>query len=258
MCRLIVPSMKDFVKSGALAASGLLETATKSSWSRCLVPLYRDLFSINMEEALLKEEEYSSLAAFFTRKLKEGMRPFDKDPGVLVSPVDAKLSFYKVSEDAEFLVKGKTYSLRDLFKERREYEPYLDGHLLIFYLSPKDYHRIHMPLCAKEKRNYSLGSFSYPVNSWGLRYGKDVLTKNYRIVSHFEGETSFTMVSVGALNVNSITRLEAGNVSYNKMQEYGYFSFGSTVLLFLEKDSVDFLVEGGSVKAGRSIARLRF
>ncbi len=258
MCRLIVPSKKEFVKFNLLGFfSRLLEKGCKSSLSKPLVPLYRRLFEINMEEARLQEKEYNSLSAFFTRELKEGARPFEKDEKVLVSPVDAKLSFHKVSEEAVFVVKGKDYRLSDLFKEEKEYQAYLGGDLLIFYLSPRDYHRIHMPLQAQEKRNYTLGSFSYPVNAWGLRYGRDVLTKNYRLVSHFEGTVDFTMVSVGALNVNSIVRKEQGNVRYEKMQEYGYFSFGSTVLLFLPKDSAYFHVGEGSVQAGMTLGQLR-
>lgn len=259
MRRTIVPRIGRFVKTSLLQGGfTLLEKGTQSTWSRVLVPLYRRYFKISMEEALLEEKEYSSLASFFTRSLKEGSRPFDEDDHVLVSPVDAKLSSHLVSEKAEFMVKGKTYSLSDLFKERAEYEAYLGGHVLIFYLSPRDYHRIHMPLAGKEKRNYTRGSFSYPVNAWGLRYGEDVLTKNHRLVSHFQGILDFSMVSVGALNVNSIVHLAPANIDYDKMQEYGYFSFGSTVLLFLPKDRIDFSVEEGQLQAGNTLGRLRF
>lgn len=246
-----------FVKWIIGGLSWMLESAAKSSASRWLIPLYRDYFDIRTDEIQWPKEGFTSLEHYFTRELRQGARPFEEGKSILVSPVDGCLSRYPISQKAVFRIKGKDYKLGDLFKEKNEIDPYLGGDVLIFYLSPSDYHRIHMPLEAREVRYYTRGGFSYPVNDFGLKHFEGVLTKNRRLVSHFVAESgSFAMVSVGALNVNSIIRRRGENRKYVKAEEYGYFSFGSTVLLFLPKNSFVPLRGPGTIKQGESLGLL--
>ncbi|NLY36492.1 MAG: phosphatidylserine decarboxylase [Tissierellia bacterium] len=258
MDKLSVTMKPHFVKWILGGLSSTLEGFSKSNYSRVLIPLYKRFFDVNTEEARIPQKGFDSLEGFFTRKLIQGARPFDDKEKTLVSPVDGILNTYTVDEKAQFKVKGKVYSLADLFKDKSEYENYLKGWVLIFYLSPSNYHRIHMPLAAKEIRSYTRGGFSYPVNDFGLKNFSDVLTKNRRLVSHFENSGSvFTMISLGALNVNSIVRSHDENRFYKKAQEYGYFSFGSTVMLFFPRESIEFSREDGPIKQGETLGKYK-
>lgn len=258
MARFSLTRKPHFVKWILGVLSLTLEGFTKSTSSKIIIPLYKDFFHVNTGQAQVPQGGFDTLEGFFTRKLLAGARPFDRDEKTLISPVDGILNTYRVDEKANFEVKGKTYTLRDLFKEKSEYEGYLGGWLLLFYLSPGDYHRIHMPLSAREIRSYSLGGFSYPVNDFGLRYFDHVLTKNRRVISHFKkADITFTMTSLGALNVNSIVRRYGENRVYQRAEEYGYFSFGSTVMLFLPRKKIELSREDGPIKQGETLGRLK-
>lgn len=214
----------------------LVQMVTRSRISRYLIPWFAGYYQVDLSELDAPLASFPHLEAFFTRLLKADARPFDPADDRLVSPVDGFLSVMSdVSAERTFVVKGKQYRLIDLLKRSDLVEQYIRGQVLVFYLSPSNYHRIHMPLPGRETEHYRLGRWSWPVNDWGLRYTK-ALTGNYRLVSQFHsGNLPFCLISVGALNVNSIVRRHEQNTVYQKMDEYGHFSFGSTVVLILPK-----------------------
>lgn len=201
---------------------------------------------------------YGSLESFFTRRLKPGSRPFDHEPQVLSSPVDGQLSVVtKVMKESIFYVKDKPYQLADLFDDEPYAAQFAGGVVMVLYLSPADYHRIHLPLKAREVMAYEKGGFSWPVNDWGLKYFKNVLTHNFRLISLFETESfPFAMVSVGALNVNSVIRSTPEKKTYEKMEEYAYFSFGSTVVLVFPPGVITGEFSHRKVKAGETLAQI--
>ena len=237
----------------------VIQKLTRSKVSRYFIPWFAGYYQVDLSALGAPVASFLHLEAFFTRRLKAGARPFDPSTDGLVSPVDGFLSIVSdVSADSKFVVKGKTYRLLDLLKRRDLVEHYIGGQVLVFYLSPSDYHRIHMPLHARETEHYRLGRWSWPVNDWGLRYTK-ALTGNYRLVSQFQsGNLPFCLVCVGALNVNSIVRRHEQNTVYQKMAEYGHFSFGSTVVLILPKGR--FRLENSTarpVRAGESLGTIQ-
>ncbi len=122
--------------------------------------------------------EYETLQQLFVRSLKEGLRPIDEHPDSVVSPVDAVIEDVGIITDKkEIIVKGKTYSIREMLGDDHIAEKYLHGTFIILYLSPSHYHRIHSPICGEVVKQWTLGGKSYPVNRLGLKYGKDPLSK---------------------------------------------------------------------------------
>lgn len=237
--------------------SNLLRRLMRTRLSGKIIPWYAGYFQIDLSQLDRKLVDFPHLESFFTRQLIDGARPFDESIDVLVSPVDGMLSVVSdISLSDTFIVKGKTYHLAKLLGSSDLAEKYRGGTVMILYLSPADYHRIHLPLEAKEVGHYRLGRFSWPVNDWGLKWTRG-LTSNYRLVSQFEhSATDFLMISVGALNVNSIVKLERPDSHYLKMTEYGYFSFGSTVILVFPPDKLTLnSTQSRKVKAGETLGK---
>lgn len=202
-------------------------------------------------------EHYKSLHEFFIRTLKKDTRPINNEPDSVISPVDGFIEdIGMITKQKDIIVKGQTFSIREMIGNDQIFDKYYNGMYVIIYLSPKDYHRIHSPITGKVLSQWELGNKSYPVNRWGLKYGKEPLAKNYRMLSEVKfGENRHLIIAkVGALFINSIT-LTHQNENLEKGDEIGYFSFGSTVVLLFEKEIFmpDNRLKGQSVQMGHKI-----
>lgn len=238
--------------------SNLLQRFAKHSGSQRFVNNYVKAYKINTEDVADEIGGFPTLHDFFVRKLKPGSRPeADAD---LISPVDGKVEIAgTIQKDSRFIVKGQQYSLAELLGSEELAKRYANGNYAVLYLSPADYHRIHSPAEGKVSRQYVLGKKSYPVNQSGLLYGKSPISGNYRLISELEtAGGNILMVKVGAMFVNSI---ELTNTSgqWRKGEEVGYFSFGSTVVLFMEPGSFRFtenIISGEPIKVGEALANM--
>jgi len=242
-------------------SSQLLQTIAKAKWSKRIIPSYMKVYDINLEEVSKKPQQFSSLHDFFTRELLEHVRPIEQNPTTYTSPVDAKVeSFGRIEWDMTFLVKGKPYALQDLLGNKERAAQYADGHYIVFYLSPADYHRIHSPIDGLVLRQYTLGQKSYPVNQLGLSYGKKPISHNYRQVTELKvaNNQQVAFIKVGATFVNSIV-LTNTTTQWRKGEEVGYFSFGSTVVMLFEKGAIEFtdnVVQGCLIRMGEAFANM--
>lgn len=241
-------------------SSLMLKKLVTSTLSKKLIQRYSKVYEIDITEVSRDINSFTSLQDFFTRQLKEEVRPVDQADNLVISPVDAKVeSFGRIDEQALFTVKGKLYTLIDLLGNEHVIDKYKNGHYVVFYLSPANYHRIHSPIDGTVIRQYFLGNKSYPVNQLGLTYGKKPISKNYRMVSEIQYQKNnkhITLVKVGAMFVNSIT-LTNVSTSWKKGEEVGYFGFGSTVVMLFEEDFIAFtenIKKGHNVKMGEPIA----
>jgi phosphatidylserine decarboxylase len=216
--------------------SRLLVLFSKSKISKCLIPAYSKIYQINETEMEKPLHEYNSLYELFTRKLKSEVRTIVQEPTAVISPVDATIQDCgTVSPDRSIIVKGKDYSISEMLGGTDKVQKYINGTYLIFYLSPKDYHRIHSPISGKIVRQWKIGSKSYPVNHFGLKYGKRPLSKNYRMITEIDYDgVTIAMVKVGAMFINSIELLTT-EMELKKGEEMALFSFGSTVVLLFEE-----------------------
>lgn len=218
--------------------SAILKSFARSRLSHFVVPSFAKTYRLNQEEMEKGLHEFPTLHDLFVRNLKQGVRPIDQSHESIVSPVDAVLEDVgQIQENSEIIVKGKTYSIEEMLGDPNILPKYLKGTYIILYLSPSHYHRIHSPVNGTITNQWTLGSKSYPVNKWGLKYGVRTLAKNYRVITEVKTEFGHVaIVKVGAMFVNSIETVHEGS-ELEKGREIAYFTFGSTVVLLFEKNT---------------------
>jgi phosphatidylserine decarboxylase len=221
--------------TGNPTSSMLLKSFTQSRISQLLIRPFATTYQINQDEMEYPLAHYKSLQDLFTRNLKVGARSIDLTSNTLISPVDGCLSSVgKVDEHHTFMIKNQSYSLTKIFGDVEKAATYKNGSFFILYLSPSHYHHFHYPISGTIFSRYALGSISYPVNNLGLRLGNRPFSTNHRLISEMQTEFGkVAIVKVGALNVNSI-HLHSSSKECRKGAEFGHFSFGSTVILFIE------------------------
>ncbi len=242
-------------------SSKILQRVTKSNLSKKFIRSYTKVYDINIDEVSKNMTQYSSLHDFFTRQLKIDARPVETNPTSIVSPVDAKIeAFGEIDANRIFTVKNKPYTLVDLLGNEDRAKRYERGKYIVFYLSPADYHRIHSPFNATVTRQYVLGRKSYPVNQLGLQYGKKPISHNYRMISEliYANNAHAALIKVGATFVNSIV-LSNTSTKWQKGEEVGYFTFGSTVVMLFEENTISFnenVVQGNAIRMGEAFASM--
>ena len=245
-------------------------------------------FKVNMSEAAQPNPlQYPSFNAFFTRSLRAGARPIDIDPSMLVSPVDGTVSQIGRLDGSKLLqAKGHDYTLEALLDGAPEWaEGYKGGAFATLYLAPYNYHRIHMPLAGTLRAAWFVPGKLFSVNAVTAAAVPGLFAKNERVVCVFDcvvdgRPRSFAMVLVGALFVGSIATVWHGDVAprtphervdlpldasrsplkLSKGAEMGRFNMGSTVILLLPPDMLDWLpkfASGTRIEVGQMLARLR-
>jgi phosphatidylserine decarboxylase len=224
------------------------------------VPSFAKVYHLNQEEMEKSLSDYPTLHDLFIRTLKKEAREIDQNQDAVVSPVDAVIEDVgSIQETSDITVKGKTYSINEMLGDPGILTKYINGTYMILYLSPSHYHRIHSPVDGTVTKQWTLGSKSFPVNKWGLRYGRQTLSKNYRVIT--EVKTSYghiAIVKVGAMFVNSIETTHTGD-ELIKGGEMAYFSFGSTVVLLFEKNifQIDSTLQTPKeIKVGEKLGKL--
>ncbi|MEW6066240.1 MAG: archaetidylserine decarboxylase [Bacillota bacterium] len=241
-------SRKSFVK--------VFNMACRSRFSRVLIKPYIRLYKINRDE-IRHPRHYKSLTDFFVRDICPTLRPIAPGEDVAISPVDGKivdLGFAR--ENKIILAKNNTYSIPELLSH--EGSDFKDGYYLNIYLSPRNYHRIHMPFSARVIQHCYVPGKVFPVNKLGISTIKDLFAKNRRTCTIFETAKGykFALVKVGALGVGKIVSNYQVGQEIAKGDEIGRFEFGSTVILFFQKNS--FLPDKGltanmEIKMGQRI-----
>jgi phosphatidylserine decarboxylase len=250
----LLPKKALTILMGKLAASksGAL-TSTVIRW-------FIKRYSVNMAEAANPLiASYSSFNEFFTRPLREGARPMAKTD--FICPVDGAISqFGKIDKDQIFQAKGHFYSTRALLGGDGELAARFDeGAFATLYLSPKDYHRIHMPCDGRLVRMIHVPGDLFSVNPTTARGVPGLFARNERVVCVFESAYgTFTMVLVGATIVGSMATVWHGlvnpprpdnvrdwhykdkNIILKRGAEMGRFLLGSTVVMTFERNKIQF------------------
>jgi phosphatidylserine decarboxylase len=233
-------------------------------------------YGVNMAEAADPDiTHYATFNDFFTRALKPGARPLaDAD---LVSPVDGAISqFGAIAHDQIFQAKGHRYSTRTLVGGDAELAARFDhGHFATIYLSPRDYHRIHMPCEGRLRRMVYVPGELFSVNPATARGVPGLFARNERVVCVFESAHGpFVLALVGATIVGSMATVWHGTVNpprgkavrswdyadgdvvLAKGQEMGRFLLGSTVVLLFPQGPLAFnpaWVPAGEVRLGEAM-----
>jgi len=255
--------------------------------THCKVPWVKDLlirlfvlkFDIDMDEAAVGEPTaYPSFNDFFTRPLKPGIRPIDEEPGSIVSPVDGTIS-QMGALTSQWLIqaKGRDYSAAALLGDPELASRFEDGEFTTLYLSPRDYHRIHMPVTGSLRRMIHIPGRLFSVNPATTEAVENLFARNERVACLFDTEAGpMAMVLVGALLVASIETVwhgvvtpptrptlqswhyPPGKIELGKGEEMGRFNMGSTVILLFPKGAVEWLprAPGDKLKLGSPVAKI--
>nr|WP_260294507.1 archaetidylserine decarboxylase [Sedimenticola hydrogenitrophicus] len=242
------------------------------------------LYKVDMELAVEPDPtRYASFNAFFTRALRPEARPFAEAEAAVLSPVDGTVSqLGRIENGRIFQAKGQSYTLRELLGDDAEWcERFSDGHFATLYLSPRDYHRIHMPLAGELKKMLHIPGRLFSVSPSTTRVVPRLFSRNERLVNLFETEQGpMAVIMVGAIFVASMETVWAGTVApasrhisqwrygplpsatpvlLGKGEEMGRFNMGSTVVLLFPKDAVawsDTLGADTEIRMGQQIATI--
>ena len=249
------------------------------------VPLlgrFAQAYGVDLAEAEKPLEEYASLQAFFTRRLKPGLRPqAEQVAGFVNSPVDARIiASGPITEDSILQAKGLPYRVSELLKHIPEPARFEGGHYLTLYLSPRDYHRIHVPIEGKVTAVAHVEGELWPVNDASTTHVPRLYERNRRATWLAQGTgpdegLEVAAVCVGATHVGGVVidarwlegrRLpKDGGFPVNQLpcapgDDLGTFEFGSTVVLLIggpkARDWVPLRTEG-TVKVGQRLGLCR-
>ncbi|MAW23559.1 MAG: phosphatidylserine decarboxylase [Cellvibrionales bacterium TMED47] len=216
-------------------------------------------FHINMDEALNDDlSSYKSFNAFFTRQLKPELRPLDAGANTLTSPADGVISQAgKISKNKILQAKNVNYSLTRLVGNARQAKQYENGLFSTIYLSPKDYHRVHIPADGQLISTRYIPGELFSVNQQTAEMVPNLFARNERLVCEFKSQQlgHFSVIFVGAMLVAGIETVWSGMekpglgairendysdqaISFLKGDEIGRFKFGSTVIVLFPENAV--------------------
>ena len=244
------------------------------------IKTFQMMYDVNMQEARNGDgSSYPSFNSFFVRSLKSECRPIDKNINSVISPVDGLVSqLGNVKSGKLIQAKGMYFNLLEFLGNNKPiYEKMKEGMFSTFYLSPKDYHRVHMPLDGKLREMIYLPGKLFSVNSTTSKRVKNLYSKNERLVCIFDTVRGpMVVVLVGAMIVSGITvnwedenffnkgkiqklmypTIGKGSVSLKKGDEVGRFMLGSTVVVCFGMNKIHWENEisiGSIVKMGQSV-----
>lgn len=192
----------------------------------------------NIDMSQYEGNDFASYNAFFTRHIKDGMRPFEKDPLILCAPCDSKVTYVKIEDDTRLIVKNTAYTLDELLLTPSLTDEYKGGTCLIFRLTVDDYHHYHFfDDGVAEKEHIIPGEFHtvnpiandyFPIYKRNTRHFTMLHTKHFDDVIFME---------VGALMVGKIVNHPIH--TFHKGEEKGLFEFGgSTIICLFKKDII--------------------
>lgn len=275
---LFVLSQYMIPQHGLSRTAGLLAETKVPVIKNAFIEWFIDKYQVDMSEAEHESaKDYANFNEFFTRPLKSGARAIDNTEAAIISPVDGAVSQLGAIEHGRvFQAKGQSFSLTELLGGNIERaKPFLGGNFTTIYLSPKDYHRIHMPITGTLKEMIYIPGKLFSVNPVTTEKVSALFARNERVVAIFDTELGpMAMVLVGAMIVASIETVWAGlvapkrggiqvhnyeakNITINKGEEMGRFKLGSTVVMAFPQNAMDWetlLNPEDSVRLGQKIA----
>ncbi len=249
--------------------------------SRWLIDTVTEKFKVNLAEAADADpRSYTSFNAFFTRALKPGARVADADPRALLMPADGHISQLGPVENGRiFQAKGQSFTAAELLGDATDAEPFANGLFATVYLSPRDYHRVHMPWTGTLRETVHVPGRLFSVGTAAVAKVPRLFARNERLVCHFDTDFGpMVQVMVGALLVSGVETVWSGEeipaygdritrkdwrgkgITLERFAEMARFNYGSTVIVLLPPGVAEFdpsLQAESAVQLGQRLATVR-
>ena len=264
----------------ALSRAMLALTRIRTAWFKNhFIQIFSQIFAINWDEPVHnRPEDFEHFNAFFTRALKPEVRPLDTDPASIISPADGRISqIGAIRTDTMVQAKGFDFTTNALLGGNKQLsDEFEDGRFTTIYLSPRDYHRLHMPISGRLLETIYIPGRLFSVAPHTARTIPALFARNERLVAIFDTEHGkMALVLVGAIFVAAIETVWAGlvtpphgsdiirtdyrhqNIHLHRGEEMGRFNMGSTIIVLFQNDRIDWLdsLEADkAIKMGEKIA----
>ncbi|WP_447586047.1 archaetidylserine decarboxylase [Pseudoxanthomonas mexicana] len=231
-----------------------LAYSTSPGTKQWLIDTVTRKFDVDLSEAAEPDPRaYPSFNAFFTRALKSGARVADPDPRALLMPADGHISQCGAIEDGRiFQAKGQSFTAAELLGDATAAEPFRNGLFATVYLSPRDYHRVHMPWTGTLRETVHVPGRLFSVGTDAVANVPRLFARNERLVCHFDTDFGpMVSVMVGALLVSGVETVWSGEeipaygtaitrkdyrgkgITLERFAEMARFNYGSTVIVLL-------------------------
>ena len=257
-----------------------LAYSTSPGTKQWLIDTVTRKFDVDLSEAAEPDPRaYPSFNAFFTRALKPGARVADPDPRALLMPADGHISQCGAIEDGRiFQAKGQSFTAAELLGDAAAAEPFRNGLFATVYLSPRDYHRVHMPWTGTLRETVHVPGRLFSVGTDAVANVPRLFARNERLVCHFDTDFGpMVSVMVGALLVSGVETVWSGEeippygtaitrkdyrgkgITLERFAEMARFNYGSTVIVLLPPGVATLspaLRAESPVRLGQALARL--
>lgn len=260
--------------------AGLFAGAKLGGLTTLMIEQFVKHYQINTKEMMGKIKDYKTFNSFFSRPLIPSARPINYNADAVTYPVDGKISqFGKIEDKFLFQAKNHYYTTEVLLADAKEAAAFQNGDFITIYLSPKDYHRVHIPFDGTLDKMIHVPGDLFSVNPFNAKHIPELFARNERVVCYFNTSIGrMAVVFVGATIVRSIATAWAGtvapnknkdisiyeyaarNLSFPKGSEIGKFFMGSTVICLFEKDKIDFnkdMQSGQPTRMGMQMAKTK-
>ncbi|MDP1698776.1 MAG: archaetidylserine decarboxylase [Xanthomonadaceae bacterium] len=248
-------------------------------FKRAMIDTVVRRFNVNLSEAEHPDpDSYPHFNAFFTRTLKAGARQADSNPLAILSPADGKISQAGHIESGRIVqAKGQWFSASELLGSDSAAAVYADGDFVNIYLSPRDYHRVHMPMAGTLRETLHIPGRLFSVAPWAVRAIPRLFARNERLVCHFDTDHGpLCVVMVGAMLVSGVQTVWGGEeippyasrprvrdwhgkgITLARFAEMARFNYGSTVIMLWPANTValDTLGSDQALQVGERIGAL--
>ncbi len=249
-------------------------------WKNFLIATVVKQYGVDMSEAEQTDPfAFPFFNAFFTRAMRPGARSAPEDPKAIACPADGTISQLGAIVDGRILqAKGRDYSVSELIGDDTAAAAFRDGRFITVYLSPRDYHRVHMPLAGTLRETVHMPGRIFSVAPGTVEDVPNLFARNERLVCLFDGDRApFCVILVGAMLVSGIETVWNGvevppyanavvrtswidrGIRLQRFAELGRFNMGSTVILLLPPEVSELepaLLPQAPVKVGQPIGRI--
>lgn len=248
-------------------------------WKNFLIRQIASRFQVNWDEAAQRDlDAYPHFNAFFTRALKPGARVADADTTALLMPADGHISqFGRIEDGRVFQAKGQSFTAAELLGDDAAATPFADGEFITVYLSPRDYHRVHMPWAGTLRETVHVPGRLFSVAPFAVQAIPRLFARNERLVCHFDTDFGpMAVVMVGAMLVSGVETVWNGvdippygnrivrrdwrgkHIQLRRFDEMARFNMGSTVIVLVPPGVhlLDSLRAEQAVQVGQALGRV--